>query len=109
MSDPAKIERLASLQTRLLWFTDLLSRAMATGPSDQVVHVSVALRRISGTLNLVKQAQSTMMSDKPSVDELRQIVDNLQTSLETLQSVGRTDIPLGELRSMTEEVKALAA
>ena len=50
-----------------------------------------------------------MLSDKASVDELRQVADSLQNSLKTLESVGRTDIPLGELRSMTEEVKALAA
>lgn len=109
MSDPAKIAQLGDVQLRLVKFTEHLLRAMTTGPSDQALAVSAALRRVSGAVNLIKQAQIFMSEGVPPTAPLREVVDSLQTSLTMLETAGRTDIPLGELRSVTDEIKSLAA
>ncbi len=108
MTDPAKIEQLGDVESRLLRFTEILSRAMATASLDQASHLSGALQRVSHAVNSVKQARYST-SDKVSTDQLRQALENLQLALDVLQKIGRTDIPLGDLRSMTEEIKTLAA
>jgi enamine deaminase RidA (YjgF/YER057c/UK114 family) len=107
MTDTAKIEKIYDVERRLFRFTDILTRAIASAPPDQASYISGALSLVSQAAGLLRQSRNSI-SQPSSADQLREALENIERSVDVLSPLQRTDLPLGELRTMTGELKALA-
>lgn len=108
MTEPAKIKELHDVEMRLLKFTETLTRLITSVPADHATYISAALSAVSQAAGLVRQSRNSS-AEPASADLLRQASQHVERSMGMLEPLQRTDLPLGELRSMTQEIKALAA